>query len=275
MIDNPELLYSIALMYYQEGLTQEEISKKTNLSRPMVSRALAKAQKVGIVEIKVHAPKTFENVSLDLEKALKLERVYIAPSCALTDFAPTVLEKELAGERKVGIGWGRTVYKTVQKMVQLNLEKHDDKSIVPLVSSIGIKEPHYQVNLMVSLMTDSIGGTPYFYNASDSHIKDLKELWGDLDVAVMGLGKGNDQAKGEILGKYFSNTGFLSLTWPGYDSISNEQLLRTKKRICMCDGSEKVESIITAARLGLYNILITDTKTAEELNQRICKGNKQ
>lgn len=272
MINSDEVLYSIALMYYRDGMTQEEISKKTNLSRPMVSRALAKAQKVGIVEIKLHAPKTLEDASSKLKKNLDLEKVYIAPSGSLVDFAPSVLARELEGERKIGIGWGKTIYKTVQKMAQLNCDKDENKSIVPLVSSIGIKEPHYQVNLIVSLLADSIGGTPYFYNSSDPHLKDLKELWSDLEVEVMGLGVGTEDTKGEILGKFFSEEGILSLSWPGYDSISNNQFMKAKKRICMCDGVEKIDSIITAAKLGLFNILITDTKTADELNDRICKG---
>lgn len=269
MIDNAEVLYSIAIMYYRDGLTQEEISKKTGLSRPMISRALAKAQKVGIVEIKVHAPKIFDDVSSKLKKGLGLEKVYVAPSGSLYDYTPSVLAKELDGEKKIGIGWGRTVYKTVQNMAHMDFEEKDDKSIVPLVSSIGIKEPHYQVNLIVSLLTDSIGGTPYFYNPADSHINDIKDLWESLDVEIMGLGVGTENAKGEILGKYFSDDGFLSLTWPGYDSISNSQFMNARKRICMCNGSEKVDAIITASKLGLFNILITDTKTADELIQNL------
>lgn len=280
MKDNTELLYSIALMYYQEGLTQEEISKKTGLSRPNVSRALAKAMKLGIVEIKLHAPRTFENEGIELEKALKLEKVYIAPSGALTEFAAGVLDKELSSSENIGVGWGKTVYRTVQKMVQLNLPKHEKNSIVPLVSSLGIKEPQYQVNLMISLMTDAIGGTPYFYNPSDLHLKDVKEIWGKLDAAVMGLGSGKyhmtsemekDSIKGEILGKFFSDNGILSYEWPGYDGISWEHLQKTKKRICLCDGSEKIEAIMTAAKLGLFNVLITDTKTADELCEAVCK----
>lgn len=267
MIKEPELLYSIALMYYQDGLTQQEISKKTNLSRPMVCRALAKAQEMGIVEIKLHEPKTLEKVSEDLKKALNLKKVYIAPSCALIDYAPSVLAKELRGEKKVGIGWGRTIYKTLQNMDFDKNSFNEERAFVPLVSSIGIKEPHFQVNLMVNIIANSLGGIPYFYNPSDAHLKDLKELWDNLDVAVMGLGIGDQDAKGEILGKYFSDSGFLQRTWPGYDAITNEQLLKTEKRICMCEGTEKIESILTASRLGLFNILITDTKTADELTK--------
>ena len=51
--DELSLLYNIAVMYYEEKMTQDEISKKTGISRPQISRLLAKAISVGIVEIKV------------------------------------------------------------------------------------------------------------------------------------------------------------------------------------------------------------------------------
>lgn len=283
MKEDSQLLYSIALMYYQDGLSQEEISKHVGISRPSVSRCLAKALKTGIIEIKINAPQIYTDKSTELEKALGLEKVCIAPS-SVTDYAATVLEKELAKAGNVGIGWGKTVYKTVQKMAQLELSKNDERSIVPLVSSMGIKEPHYQVNLMVSLMTDAIGGIPYFHNPADSRMRELKELWSHLDVAVMGLGPGkysrngspeNDAIKGEILGKFFTSDGFIDYKWEGYDGIDKDLLLKIKKRICMCVGSEKIDAIITACQLGLFNILITDIKTTEELYARVCKGNKK
>ncbi|MUK93963.1 winged helix-turn-helix transcriptional regulator [Aliivibrio fischeri] len=51
--ENTDMLTEIAILYYQEGATQEEISKKFGLSRAKVGRMLRKAREEGIVEITV------------------------------------------------------------------------------------------------------------------------------------------------------------------------------------------------------------------------------
>ena len=49
-------LYRVALQYYKEGKTQEEISQTENISRPQVSRMLDKARAQGIVRFEVTLP---------------------------------------------------------------------------------------------------------------------------------------------------------------------------------------------------------------------------
>jgi len=51
--DNTDLLTEISVAYYQDGATQEEISKKFSVSRAKVGRMLKQARDEGIVEITV------------------------------------------------------------------------------------------------------------------------------------------------------------------------------------------------------------------------------
>ncbi len=51
--DNTDLLTEIAVAYYQDGATQEEISKKFSVSRAKIGRMLKQARDEGIVEITV------------------------------------------------------------------------------------------------------------------------------------------------------------------------------------------------------------------------------
>ena len=67
--ENTDMLTEIAILYYQEGATQEEISKKFGLSRAKVGRMLRKAREEGIVEITVKFHPVY---SAQLEQ--KLER---------------------------------------------------------------------------------------------------------------------------------------------------------------------------------------------------------
>ena len=59
MRDN-EQLFRIAQMYYEDDLTQEEISKELHISRSNISKMLKRARNVGIVEIVVHRPQEEE-----------------------------------------------------------------------------------------------------------------------------------------------------------------------------------------------------------------------
>lgn len=52
-IESTDLLTEISVAYYQDGATQEEISKKFSISRAKVGRMLKQARDEGIVEITV------------------------------------------------------------------------------------------------------------------------------------------------------------------------------------------------------------------------------
>ena len=51
------MLYRIAKSYYVDNLSQEQIAKCESISRPHVSRILAKARESGVVKFQVQMPK--------------------------------------------------------------------------------------------------------------------------------------------------------------------------------------------------------------------------
>ena len=65
--DRDELLADVAEMYYEEGLTQAQISRQVGMTRSAISRMISEAKQKGIVEIVVHRPLRFDK---DLESAL-------------------------------------------------------------------------------------------------------------------------------------------------------------------------------------------------------------
>ena len=74
-----EQLLAVAKMYYEQGLTQQEIAEKVFLSRSHVSRMLKEARALGIVEIIIRSP--FENhVSLEMSLAERfgMEKILVA-----------------------------------------------------------------------------------------------------------------------------------------------------------------------------------------------------
>jgi deoxyribonucleoside regulator len=75
------LLVRVALLYYEENLTQEEVAQRLSLSRTKVVRLLQEARRAGIVQIRVHAPQTSHR---ELERRLEarfglLQAVVAAP----------------------------------------------------------------------------------------------------------------------------------------------------------------------------------------------------
>lgn len=89
-LEDTDLLTEIAILYYQQSATQEEISKKFGISRPKVSRLLRKAREEGIVEITVK----FHPVhSAQLEQRL-MDRFNLKRALIALD-QPSALEQRL------------------------------------------------------------------------------------------------------------------------------------------------------------------------------------
>ena len=81
--------------------------------------------------------------------------------------------------------------------------------------------------------------------------------------------EGIDSAVGDILGQFFADDGTVNSCWEeGYLGLSIEQLKKVGRRICLCGGTDKVDSMITAAKLGYFNVLVTDASTAKEILER-------
>lgn len=79
MTNDREFLYQLAVMYYNERLTQQEISQRLGISRPQVSRALSKAEQEGIVRVQILRPASEKHdLESRLAKLLGLRRVFIA-----------------------------------------------------------------------------------------------------------------------------------------------------------------------------------------------------
>ncbi|MBO4409224.1 MAG: hypothetical protein J5775_00575, partial [Spirochaetales bacterium] len=169
-----------------------------------------------------------------------------------------------------------------------------DHNIVPIVGSVGVREVQYQVNIIVSMLAHVLGGSVYFYNSAEASRKgfeekyrDLFAIWDKLDAVLFGLGGSPSSSRmpyeairgdapdyavdvrdavGDLLGQFFTREAMIGSTWEAdYLNLSAEKLKKVGRRICLCGGSEKVDSLIAAAGLGLYNVLVTDTRTAEEI----------
>ncbi|MEN3187059.1 MAG: sigma factor-like helix-turn-helix DNA-binding protein, partial [Atribacterota bacterium] len=81
------LLYEIACLYYEEGLTQEAIAQRTGFSRSRIQRLLEAARREGIVEIRLVSPSvSFVELERALEQRFGLKKAIVVPSSVESDY---------------------------------------------------------------------------------------------------------------------------------------------------------------------------------------------
>src|SRR6056297_2688570 len=75
------MLGRVARLHYEHGFTHQQIADTLGLSRVKVTRLLAEARRIGIVEIRIHSD---ESIFTDLEVALTqryaLRQAWVAPT---------------------------------------------------------------------------------------------------------------------------------------------------------------------------------------------------
>ena len=112
------LLVRVAELYYEQGMSQQNIAELLGLSRPTVSRLLEEARACGVVEITVHSPLRKDPVlsarlrrELGLRDAVVLSGSYdydqALRRCAQA--AGEVFRAVLENGMTVGISWGRAL----------------------------------------------------------------------------------------------------------------------------------------------------------------------
>jgi len=206
-------LYRIAKSYYIDNLSQEQIAKRESISRPHVSRMLAKARECGIVAIHVQIPDSEETRQLakELRDRLGLKDVCLACvppqsgdtgrelSMSIATIAAAEMPRLLAGAKNVGVGWGYTMYQTSVLMEQRSAGMPEN--FIPLIGLSGENTPYLQINVIASRFADKCDAKSYYTIMplirdskerlgcieKESCMR-LKRQWEQLDTAVIGLG---------------------------------------------------------------------------------------
>ncbi len=112
------LLVKVAQLYYEEDMGQEAIAKSIGLSRPYISRLLAEAKEMGIIQFRIVDPLKGES---DLERKLRsksnLEKVIVAPVTqkhshmhSVSKKAVEYLEEIVQNGDVIGFSWGNTIH---------------------------------------------------------------------------------------------------------------------------------------------------------------------
>ncbi|MBN2072506.1 MAG: sugar-binding transcriptional regulator [Actinobacteria bacterium] len=206
-IEKNRFLGKIARLYYLEGLTQQEVAGKLNISRTRVSRYLEKARENNIVEIKINSPgEDYSRIEYLIEKTFKIKECVIAPTLekdeailqSMAESLNNLLSRILKDECYMGIGWGSSL-SGISKYINISNKK--GIKVVPMIGGLGKIGTGVHTNSVAKKIADRLGGISYMIHApavldskkiketveKDSNVREIMEMAGKISTALIGL----------------------------------------------------------------------------------------
>lgn len=203
------LLAKVATLYYEKNLTQAEIAKQLDISRPQISRLLAEGRQEGVVEIIIHHP-VDKNITLrqELIDTFALKDVYLVnPSEMgytqiierLGVIAARHLEDVLEDGMTLGISWNTGVYQVVNA---LRAARQKKVTVVQLTGTVGSVNPMIDGPDLTRWLAQTLGGQYKYLPApllvesaetrrillKDRSIRDQMKFMEQMDIALVGIG---------------------------------------------------------------------------------------
>ena len=144
-----ELLCEVARLYYEQDLTQLEISKKLFVSRSSVSRLIKEAKETGVVEILIHYPyDRMRIIEYEFQNRFDLEDIRITESenrdiysdfTAVTKLAASYINSILKNDIIFGVTWGKSVSYSLKELKPTNYLPN--MYVVQMAGSVETKNP--------------------------------------------------------------------------------------------------------------------------------------
>ena len=294
----------VAILYYQENLTQQVIAQKLGITRQTVSKLLKFAVDDGVVEIKINDPEKQtqlleERLSQKLGVTVKVgvgtnSDDLLRKIATVREACSYLNDNICTGDKKIGVAWGRTVQEVIAQMKRI---KTIGNIVYPLVGATNRDEGCYYTNKLVSDFAEKTGALakysmfPNYVSKSDLELikqtqiySEIQDLWANTDIALVGIGNVktvNDlrinfdkeivevDFVGDIVMHVFDKGGKVLSTNQDSLCVSFDDIKRAKNTVAVAYGNSKVEAMICACKTGAINTLITDEYTAKEIDELI------
>ena len=206
-LERKRFLAKIARLYYLEGLTQQSIANKLNISRTKVSRYLTKARGGQIVEIKINYPAVdFSSLEYQIEKKYKIKECIIVSTLesskatieAMGGSLNNLLSRILQNGSYIGIGWGKSLRELSR---YINIMEKNDIKVVPMIGGLGKTGTGVHTNSVAKNIADRMGGISYMIHApavldnrevkeiveKDSNVSEIMEMASKIGTALIGI----------------------------------------------------------------------------------------
>ena len=206
-----ELATRVALLYYNDNLSQHEISKLLGISRSYVSQLITLAKELGIVQITINAGDIFlSERSFAREMGLQQAFIFPASTPEVTDrefgkfCAPHTL-RLIRNVRHIGMNLGDTVNRVVSVIAKEDVGDCSVQSVVQIMGGFSQHENSYagsMPNELVFRMGQLLNCGTVYLNCpgvlansatkqlllQEASIQQVMEAWKDLDMVLMGMG---------------------------------------------------------------------------------------
>ena len=293
--DKRKRLAYVARRYYLEDQKQSDIARELGVSRPMVSRLLAEARALGVVEITVHDPETRTARLMErLRRMGSVQGGVLIDDGGDSDGANRLLSEGAVqllwqlGAQRLGVGWGYLIGQIVNWLEQNPQTDSPVTDICPLVGNASIPARNYQSNENIRLMAQQLGAAPHFLYlpalpesleekevlCSTEVYRQIYRQWETLDTALVNIGDypsspdfaslvrygsllQEQRACGRMLVYYFNEDGHVIQSEQDFAiQIPVDVLSRCQNIIGVCSANTSAKAVRGALRSGLLTHIV-------------------
>ncbi len=202
-------LTKIAVLYYRDNLTHEEIATRLGVSRQTVGRYIERCRKEGLVSIEINSPLLF---ATELESALESqfglkEAIVVTPATegdeaikeALGMAGAEFLQRHISPGDTLGVAWGSTALAVARHLKPAPCK---DLTVVQMNGSMDVGSYSTRAEYMIGLFAEAFGASMVTMSApmlvdrreivqsllSDSRIASTLDVARRTNIAVFGVG---------------------------------------------------------------------------------------
>lgn len=204
------LLVKVSRSYYEDGLNQDAITARLGLSRSKVSRLMAQARELGIVQITVVTPgQLFLDVESRLEERYGLDEVLVVEaqpaesqdlvSRSIGSAAAGYLIRAMGPRSTVGFCWGSTLRYMEQALTP---QRFPNAQVVQVIGGLGQPDAEVHATELCRGVARALGCRLTLLPVpgivadartreallSDVHVRRAVGAFDDLDIAFVGIG---------------------------------------------------------------------------------------
>jgi deoxyribonucleoside regulator len=293
-----------AWLYYERGLTQDEIARRLIVSRSTVSRLLTYAREAGIVAISLTRPlPEVAAVETGLHEAFPLRVVAVeplesgeAPAAAVARAGARFLARLARSPSTIGVGWGSTLAAAARalpraaapwiRLVDVVGRPPGEGSLVAVsrllarlwsVEVVSVPAPAFadSVELRERLLRDPVVSEVLGRaRNADMIVLSIGSVGADSTFVREGVLTAADMGRlrlagavGDLLGHFYDADGREVAVERvlGPVGLDLDDLRRHPSVVAFAAGESKLAGIRAAAAQGLISGLVTDESTARSL----------